>query len=236
MKPCIVIPAWNEAEALPSLLGEIADSGLEGEVVVIDDGSTDDTGPVAESLGATVLRQEPNQGIGPAMRRGFAHAVEAGASCVLRMDADGQHPPSEAAKLMDAAKESGADLVVGTRHAEDSEYTGTWDRRLGVGLLAKGLSWIVRQPLRDPASGFQVVSPRLAAWFAEHYPDEYPEPGALIGLKRAGFTVTEVPVRFRPRSAGESTVTGARALRHVLRTTGLLIREGLRGRVKTDRS
>ena len=165
------------------------------------------------------------------MRAGFSYAVEQHAQHIIRLDADGQHPPSEAAALFEVAQTSGADLVLGSRFAADTQYTGSWDRRLGVSLVSGWLSWIVRQPLRDPTSGFQVVTQPLAAWFAKHYPDAYPEPWALIHLRRAGFSVTEVPVRFRPRELGESSISGRRAVRHVLRTTRLLIRETFRGRV-----
>ena len=202
----VLIPAYNEEDALPELLAEIARELPGTPVAVVDDGSPDQTAAVARMHGATVLQLPCNMGVGPAVQTGFQYALEQGFRYVLRIDADGQHPPAEAKKMIRVMIEAPTDLVVGTRYGEGSEYHGTATRQV----VLKGLSWFVslicRQRITDPTSGFWLVSRPLARCFALHYPSDYPEAESIALLRRQGFSLDEVPVAFRPRQAGVSTI------------------------------
>lgn len=205
-KTLIVLPAYNEAEALPELLKEISAVLPEIPVCVVDDGSLDDTAAVARQGGATVLALPCNSGVGVAVQAGMIYALERGYSYLLRLDADGQHPPEEARKLVAKMLESGTDLVVGTRYGSGTLYTGSFSRRCVLRFLAAFVSLICRRRSTDPTSGFWLVNRPLLRCFSYHYPSDYPEPEALALLRRQGFSFEEVPVRFRPRQAGESTL------------------------------
>ncbi len=202
----LLIPAYNEEEALPGLLREVWDELPGVAVTVVDDGSRDCTTDVAAAMGARVLRLPCNLGVGSAVQTGFVDALENGYDYLLRLDADGQHPPAEARKLIATMLAKPADLVVGTRYGAGSTYHGNLPRRLVLGALARFVSLICRQRITDPTSGFWLLNRPLMQCFALHYPADYPEAEALALLRRQGFSLTETPVAFRPRQAGTSTL------------------------------
>ncbi|HQQ03710.1 MAG TPA: glycosyltransferase family 2 protein [Kiritimatiellia bacterium] len=202
----VLIPAYNEEASLPSLLSEVREFLPGADVAVVDDGSADQTATVAARAGARVLRLPCNLGVGPAVQTGFRYALEKGCDFLLRLDADGQHPPEEALKLVETMIRNPTDLIVGTRYGEDSTYHGNWARRFVLKGLAVFVSVICRKRITDPTSGFWLVSRSLLKCFAFHYPSDYPEPEAIALLRRQGFSMEEVPVAFRPRQAGESSI------------------------------
>lgn len=202
----VLIPAFNEEASLPDLLAEVRHHLPGAMVTVVDDGSTDGTTAVAQACGARVLRLPCNLGVGPAVQTGFKYALESGCRHLIRLDADGQHPPAEARKLIEAMLAQPVDLVVGTRYGAGSTYHGNWSRRLVLKGLALFVSIICRQRITDPTSGFWLVSRPLLQCFALHYPSDYPEAEAIALLRRQGFSLGEVPVAFRPRQAGQSSI------------------------------
>jgi len=202
----VLIPAYNEAASLPGLLAEIH-AVLPGVVVtVVDDGSTDGTTKIAQAQGARVLRLPCNLGVGPAVQTGFKDALENGYDYLIRLDGDGQHPPAEARKLIEAMLRDPTDLVVGTRYGEGSTYHGSGFRQCVLKCLALFVSVICRKKITDPTSGFWLVSRPLLKCFSLHYPSDYPEAEAMALLRRQGFSLEEVPVAFKPRQAGESSI------------------------------
>ena len=202
----VAIPAYNEEESLPKLLEEVRRHLPGATVAVVDDGSTDGTAAVASDCGARVLRLPCNLGVGPAVQTGIKYALENGFGYLLRLDADGQHPPAEARKLIEAMLAHPTDLVVGTRYGEGSTYHGNWFRRTVLKGLAVFVSIICRKRITDPTSGFWLISRPLLQCFAIHYPADYPEAEAIALLRRQGFALEEVPVAFKPRQAGESSI------------------------------
>jgi glycosyltransferase involved in cell wall biosynthesis len=202
----VLVPAFNEEASLPGLLREIAASLPGCDVCVVDDGSADRTADVSRAAGARVLRLPCNCGVGVAVRTGFVDAIERGYGYLLRLDADGQHPPGEAIKLIRRMAEAPTDLIIGTRYGAGSCYHGTPFRRCTLRILAAFVSLICRQRSTDPTSGFWLIARPLLYGFALHYPNDYPEPEALALMRRQGFAFDEVPVAFRPRQAGESSI------------------------------
>lgn len=202
----ILIPAYNEEASLPGLLAEVHEHLPGAAVTVVDDGSLDGTAEVARACGARVLRLPCNLGVGPAVQTGFKDALECGCDYLIRIDGDGQHPPIEARKLIEAMRCHPTDLVVGTRYGEESTYRGSWFRQRVLKGLAVFVSVICRQRITDPTSGFWLVSRPLLQCFALHYPTDYPEAEAIALLRRQGFSLVEVPVAFKPRQAGESSI------------------------------
>ena len=202
----VLIPALNEEASLPGLLAEVSEHLPGAAVAVVDDGSTDGTAAAARAGGARVLRLPCNLGVGPAVQTGFKYALESGFDYLLRLDADGQHPPAEGCRLIRAMIARPTDLVVGTRYGEGSTYHGNWFRQAVLKGLAAFVSAICRQRITDPTSGFWLVTRPLLQCFALHYPADYPEAEAIALLRRQGFSLEEVPVAFKPRQAGESSI------------------------------
>jgi hypothetical protein len=202
----VLIPAFNEEASLPGLLADVRRHLPGAAVTVVDDGSADATAAVARGCGARVLRLPCNLGVGPSCQTGFKDALESGYDYLIRLDGDGQHPPAEALKLVEAMLLQPTDLVVGTRYGKGSTYHGNWFRQVVLKGLAVFISIICRKWITDPTSGFWLVTRPLLQCFALHYPSDYPEAEAIALLRRQGFSLEEVPVAFQPRRTGQSTL------------------------------
>jgi hypothetical protein len=213
----VVVPAFNEEASLGGLLAEIQSALPKVRVLVVSDGSKDQTAAVARAFGVRVLDLPHNIGVGGAMQAGFQFAIRNGFDYVLRLDGDGQHPPGEAAKLIARMAESGADLVVGSRFGATKECVSSRFRYAGIRVLALFLSLICRARILDPTSGFWLVGRPLLDYFARYYPTDYPEPEALALLRRQGYAFAEVPVLFRERRAGQSSIGFVDALYYMVK-------------------
>ncbi len=153
-----LIPAYQAARTLADVITEAA---RHLPVIVVDDGSTDDTAAVAEAAGATVLRQVPNQGKGAALRAGIARALADGARAVVTLDADGQHDPTRIPAFLEAWQARHAPLIIGQRDFERMP----WSRRLANELGTRTFSWAVGRHVADNQSGYRLIArpllPRL---------------------------------------------------------------------------
>jgi O-antigen/teichoic acid export membrane protein len=198
----IVVPAWNESQSVAATVREIRAALPLAAVLVVDDGSTDETGSVAAAAGARVLTLPFNLGVGGAMRAGFRYAVRNGYRAAVQVDADGQHDPAGVPALLSAL--DSADLVIGSRFAEPGGYHVHGPRKWAMRLLAVVLSRLARTPLTDVTSGFKAVGGRALPLFAEHYPVEYlgDTVESLVIAVRGGCVIAEVPARMRPRRGG----------------------------------
>lgn len=201
-----MIPAFNEEASLPRFLEEVRRELPALDVVVINDGSADRTAEVVRQSGIHVLDLPYNLGVGGAIQAGFQFARHNRYDYALRLDADGQHPPAEAWKLMRTFQDQGCDLVVGSRFGATSTNISTRLRYAGIRGLALFLSLICRSRISDPTSGFWLVNRRLIRLFSTCYPTDYPEPEALALLRRLGYSFCEQPVLFRKRTAGRSSI------------------------------
>lgn len=215
----ILIPAYNEEAALPGLLAEIREAMPNTDICVINDCSLDQTASVARQHGALVLDLPCNLGVGGAVQAGFQYAFARGYRYVLRCDGDGQHPPAEMPRLVEAMKVGDVDLVLGSRflNHDRQSYKSTLLRSAGIHGLAFALTLICRARVTDPTSGFQMINRPLLAYFAHSYPLDYPEPEALALLRRQGYRFREVGVRFRPRLTGKSSIRSWGTLYYMLK-------------------
>ena len=201
MRTLVVMPAWNESATVADVVTELATVRPELDVLVVDDGSTDDTATCARGAGATVLRLPFNLGIGGALRAGFRWARVHGYDAVVQVDADGQHVPSEIPALLDALDH--ADLVIGARFAGRGDYDPGRLRGVVMRALARVLSRVADTELTDTTSGFRAIGPRALELFARRYPIEYLDSlESLATAARAGLVVRQVPVEMRDRAGG----------------------------------
>ena len=214
-----IIPAYNEAEVIASVIDEIRNVDSEFEVVVVDDGSTDGTAQIAEQAGARTVRLPFNLGIGGAMQTGYQYARDRGFQLAIQVDGDGQHDPNEFARLVEPILEGRADMVVGSRFIRKRLYQGSLKRRLGIQLFARAVSIIVGQRITDPTSGFRAVNRRAICLFAGDYPHDYPEVEATVLLFRHRLTMVEVPVRMRLRTSGRSSITALRSIYYMVKVS-----------------
>jgi glycosyltransferase involved in cell wall biosynthesis len=213
----IIIPALNEADSIAYVIGLIRQHVPWADIAVIDDGSSDDTAAIARTHGAIVLSQPYNVGIGTAVQTGFMYAARHGYEVAVQNDGDGQHNPAEIPLLIERLRASGADLVIGSRYIEDRGYVTPWTRRIGIIILAKFISLLMRQTFTDPTSGFRASSRRAIELCAHTYPFDYPEPEAIVLLRRAGLDVIEMPVTMNPRYGGKSSITPFRSAYYMVK-------------------
>ena len=207
VKRIAIVPAFNEEESLPGLIDEIRAFDHDLQIVVVDDGSIDRTAAVAVERGAHVLRLPFNLGIGGAVQTGFRYAFENGFQLALRLDGDGQHDPAQLGLLLAPVLAGEADIAVGSRFASSpAGYRSSRSRRLGITILARTVSLLVRRRGTDPTSGFQALNRLAIALFAADYPHDYPEVEAALMVHKHRLRMTEVPVQMRERTAGRSSI------------------------------
>jgi glycosyltransferase involved in cell wall biosynthesis len=232
-----VVPAFDEEDAIGSVVDEIRafDPGI--DVVVVDDGSSDATAATATEAGAAVVRLPFNLGIGAAVQTGFRYALEKDYDVAVRLDGDGQHDPSELPKLLAPLERDEADVVTGSRFRDDDGegYRPPLARRLGISWFARLVSLLSGQRVTDTTSGFQALNRRGIALFASDYPSDYPEVEATVLLLKHRLRLVEVPVRMREREHGSSSITFLRSLYYAIKVTlALLVAMGRRYAVPSE--
>lgn len=200
------MPAWNEASRIRSVI-EAVRAQVAGDVLVVDDGSGDDTAEAARRGGALVALHPVNLGYGAALQTGYRYALRHGYDAVLQLDSDGQHDPASIPRLL--AELSRADVVVGSRFLDASSYTPPPLRRLGMWLFGRVASALCGQRITDPTSGFQAISRAALHFYAhERYPVDYPDADVLAMVARSGLRLVEVPVRMLESPDGKSMHAG----------------------------
>lgn len=216
----VIIPAYNEEASIANVLHALRGHVPDYDIVVVNDGSSDRTAEIVRSFHAVELITLPfNMGIGSAMQTGYRYADEQDYDIVVQCDADGQHPPQEMAKLVEAIERGRADLVVGSRYVADTGYTPSFSRRVGKSLLSRIVDVMIGGGITDTTSGFRAMNRAAFGTFAHTYPDDYPEAEALVILHKHGLRAIEVPVEMRARQGGRSSIGAARAAYYIVKVS-----------------
>jgi glycosyltransferase involved in cell wall biosynthesis len=198
----IIIPALNESESIGKVVAEVRAELPTADVLVIDDGSADDTASVAHAAGATVAVLPYNLGVGGAMRLGYRYAADHHYDAAVQIDADGQHDPRYVPRMLHALAD--VDLVIGARFAGEGNYTVRGPRKWAMRLLSVVLSRLAGTRLTDTTSGLRACNAGLIQRYAQWYPVEYlgDTVESTMWALRQGFRVQQVPVSMRARMAG----------------------------------
>jgi glycosyltransferase involved in cell wall biosynthesis len=209
-----VVPAHNEEDSIAETVSEIRGVCPGLDVLVIDDGSTDNTGMKALQAGAMVIDMRENMGVGEAERRGLYYAYSHGYRYAVRLDGDGQHPASGISDLLGPLCREEADVVVGSRflRASCGGYEVSKPRRLGIAYFRVLLRLSASRRFTDPTSGFRAYSREAMFLVSRTEPQRYPEVTSLRVFSSRGLAVREVPVRMRERARGRSTLGALSAL------------------------
>ena len=223
----VFIPAWNEEDNLPAVLDGLHEQVADADLLVVDDGSTDRTADVARTHGAQVLSLGANRGLRVGIAAGYRWALEHDYAFCGRVDADGQHPPRELARLLERVRADECDVAVGSRFVSGNgyapyRYRPSAARRLGTGLLRRSVAVVLRRPFRDATSGLYAVNAKALPLLARPYTSGAPEVEGLIRLVDAGLRLEEVAVDMAPRAGGESKLRGSKAVKLVLTVVATL--------------
>lgn len=198
----VIMPAWNESESVGQTITEVFEFGPPCDVLVVDDGSRDNTAEVARAAGAFVLQLPFNMGVGGAMRTGFKYAKSHGYSQVIQVDADGQHDPRDIKAVLDGLEN--ADIAIGARFADKGDYVVRGPRKWAMNVLAWTISRLAGTKLTDVTSGFRAANSKAIRQYVDHYPAEYlgDTIDSLVVAIRSGCTVRQVGVSMRERQGG----------------------------------
>jgi glycosyltransferase involved in cell wall biosynthesis len=198
----VVIPAYNESESIAEVVSLLRSAAAWREIIVVDDASSDATGELAAAAGATVVRHPYNMGNGAAVKNGIRRAT---GEFVLIVDADGQHPPEEALRIVSRLGEY--DLVIGARSRETQ---ATQTRRAGNGALNWLASYLTGRDIPDLTSGFRGARASGLREFLHLLPNGFSTPTTTtLAFIKAGYAVTFEPIHARQRS-GQSKIRLAR--------------------------
>ena len=209
----VVVPAFNEAASIGQVLDGIQLHGF--RVLVIDDGSTDETSVVAHQKNAIVLSLSLNIGVGGALRCGFRYAVENGFTAVIQCDADGQHLPSHLDDLVEATNRTDAHMMIGSRFgSEKTTHDPSLLRRFAMLALSKVAQHATRHSITDSTSGFRLIQQPLLGELATHLPAYYLGDTfeTVVVAGRAGYHVEEIGVAMAPRKHGTSSSGNFRSI------------------------
>ncbi|MBF0342705.1 MAG: glycosyltransferase family 2 protein [Nitrospirae bacterium] len=214
----VVLPAYNEENNIGGVIDKIRTHNVVNDILVVDDGSTDETELVATNKGVEVIKHTINLGYGGALQTGFRFALEKGYDYVVTLDSDGQHDPQYICNLFDAMQETTANVVIGCRII-DQNYRMGFARRIGSFIFSFITMLYTGKRFTDPTSGFQLIDKKAFKYLSkgDNYPLDYPDANIIILLHKNSFTVVETPVRMYERRSGKSMHSGLKPVIYVLR-------------------
>jgi glycosyltransferase involved in cell wall biosynthesis len=223
LKIAAVVPAYNESHAIKNVVDELTaagkKSGIDLTVVVVNDCSTDDTGIIIDQLNCVALHLPVNLGIGGAVQTGFKFAFENNFDFAIQVDGDGQHPAEEISKIIAAAVENSWDVTIGSRFLTKEGFQSSSMRRAGIKYFSRLNKLLTGFAIYDTTSGFRLLNKKALAIVSEYYPDEYPEPEAIVLYARHNLRVGEVQVQMRERQGGVSSINSSGAIYYMGKVT-----------------
>ena len=226
-----IIPAWNEEKNVGLVVQDLKSTAPWLDVLVIDDGSTDQTAEAARSQGAKVISLPLNLGIGGAMQTGFMYAVRNDYDVALQVDGDGQHRAEEIGKLIEPVIAGEADVTIGSRFLEKTAYRMSRPRRVGIYFLSKIIRSVAGKTCTDPTSGFRAYNRKALRVVSAHYSFDYPEPDAIVTLVKNQMRVSEVSVEMDARISGKSSITPLKSFYYMFKVSLTIILNAMMDRL-----
>lgn len=214
-----IIPAYNEEKNIYKVVRAIKDNNHEFDVVVVNDGSKDNTELEAKKAGAKVLNLSSNLGIGGAVQTGYLYALYNGYDAAVQIDGDGQHSSKDLQRLAKELNESDADMVIGSRFICESNYKPSIYRKLGIKYFSNLVSFLCNSSYYDTTSGYRMVNKVGISLFANYYPQDYPEVETIIYAVKSGLQVKEISVNMNKRQGGKSSITPIKSMYYMSKVT-----------------
>lgn len=227
MKIAAIVPAYNEEKSITAVVNDILQTAqsqsLSITVIVVNDCSLDSTSEIISKLNCVALNLPVNLGIGGAVQTGFKYAFENGFDYAIQIDGDGQHPASEIPKLISAAKENNLDVVIGSRFMSKEGFQSSALRRFGINYFKWLNRFLVGITINDSTSGLRLINKKTLEIVSEYYPDEYPEPEAIILYSLNKLKIGEVSVNMKERQSGVSSISSVSSIYYMLKVTLAII-------------
>ncbi len=215
------------------LLRVLKNQNMDWDILVINDCSKDDTGELAENTGkAFVINLPYNLGIGGGVQTGFKFAKKYQYDIAVQFDGDGQHKANEINKLLEPLLFENADVVIGSRFLNNlKKFKSTTSRRFGIMIFDIINSILIGQRITDNTSGFRAYNKKAILFLAEYYPQDYPEPEAVILLGKNGFLIKEVAVEMQERQGGNSSIVGLNSLYYMIKVLLAIFMTSIRPKI-----
>ena len=222
MKIVIIIPCYNEEECVQIVYNEVANIIVPNcyiEYIFINDCSKDNTLGVLKKNNAKIIDLPVNLGIGGAVQTGFKYALSNNFDIAIQLDGDGQHPSYQVIDLIRPLLNNEADVVIGSRFLLKEGFQSTFVRRLGINYFKLLNKLLVKQTITDNTSGFRAINKKAIDLVCEYYPDEYPEPEAIILFSLNNLRIKEVPVIMRSRLGGVSSIHQFKSIYYMIKVS-----------------
>lgn len=223
LRIAVVIPAYNEETAVQAVVEDVLQVAVHYKLelipIVINDCSTDHTPEIIDQLQCIALHLPINLGIGGAVQTGFRYAYENGFDYAIQIDGDGQHPASAIPQLLDTARQTNADVVIGSRFLTGEGFQSSFIRRMGIRYFKRLNLLLTGKLIHDTTSGLRLLNRNAMSCINTYYPDEYPEPETIVLFARARLRIEEVPVMMKERQGGQSSINTFRSFYYVWKVT-----------------
>jgi glycosyltransferase involved in cell wall biosynthesis len=214
----VVIPAYNEEGRIEDVVKGVRLNLPGARILVINDGSEDETARVSREANAFVINHPFNLGVGTALQTGYKYAVQNGYQYVIQLDGDGQHPPAFLPVFVAKLKETSADLIIGSRFLRGRNRTVPFIRGVGNAFFGRLVSLLIREKLTDPTSGYRALKlTALQFCIQDFYAFDYPDADFLLTLHRSGYTMIEIPIEVVPRRGGNSQHHGLKPIYYTIK-------------------
>lgn len=211
-KILLIIPAYNEQDNILKTYNTVINYNKKNkenyDVIVINDGSTDQTGKICDDNNIPVIHLIHNLGIGGAVQTGYKYAYENNYDIAIQYDGDGQHDVSYVKKIITPLLEEKADFVIGSRFVGKTNdgFQSTFARRVGIRIVSFFIKLVTGKKVYDTTSGFRACNKDIIRQFSNSYPKEYPEPITTVELLKRGYRLSEIPVEMKERDGGTSSI------------------------------
>lgn len=223
MKILVIIPAYNEEENIESLINDIHERCPYSDYLVVNDCSKDNTEEILQRTGANYMSNPVNLGIGGTVQGGYIYALKNGYDIAVQVDGDGQHDISYLGKMVEPIEKGEADIVIGSRFIEKHGFQSSAGRRFGINFLSGLIRFCTGIQIKDVTSGFRAVNRKFIEIYAHSYPQDYPEPEAIVAGVMHGGKIKEVPVIMRERAGGTSSINIWRSVYYMIKVSLAII-------------
>lgn len=217
MKVLIIIPAYNEAENISKVVDNIVRNFPQYDYIVINDASTDSTAEILQEKSYCYLEQPINLGIGGTVQNGYQYARDNDYDVAVQLDGDGQHDVKYIETMLRKIENDEADIVIGSRFLEKEGFQSSFLRRTGITILSVIIKLCTWKCVKDVTSGFRAVNRRFINIYAKDYPQDYPEPEAIVAAIMHRGRIVEVPVIMNERMHGESSINFPKSVYYMIK-------------------
>lgn len=227
-KTLIIIPAYNEEKAIEKVVNSVYKQNIKNcDVIVINDGSKDNTYKEAKKTKAIVIDSPNNLGIGGAVQTGYLYAKKYNYDIAIQLDGDGQHDPKYIKELIKEVSK-GNDIVIGSRFVEKTKYEQTFFRMLGINIISFITKLMTGVKIYDTTSGYRAVNKNIIEEFSDSYPYDYPEPCTNMHMIKKGYKIKEIPVEMKKRETGVSSISPFKSVIYMFKVTLYIFLMGIK--------